>query len=54
MDRLMAIFALLVLGGFLGILVVEVPRLDLIVLSGITFALVLYDFLLSPTRDGRK
>lgn len=53
-DRVMAIFTLLVLGVFLGVLAVEVPRLDLGVLLGITYALTLYDFLLSPSRVGRK
>lgn len=44
MNRILAILALIVLGGFLFILVYEVPRLDLILIVGFTAALVLFDF----------
>lgn len=53
-DRLMAFFTFAVLATFLGILLYRVPRLDLAIILGVTLALVLYDFFLSPTRAGRK
>jgi hypothetical protein len=45
MDRPMALLALVVLAGFLGILAWKVPRVDLIAIIGITLALALWDFL---------
>ena len=50
--RLMAILAFGVLAGFLGILVFEVPRLDLGVIVGITLLLVVVDFLTTPGPRG--
>jgi hypothetical protein len=43
-DRLMALFAFLVLAGFLGILVWYVPRVDLGAFVVITLLFVAYDF----------
>lgn len=54
MDRVMAIFALLMLGAFLWILVSEVPRLDLGAVTVATFLLVAYDFLFSDARAGKR
>lgn len=53
-DRAMAILTITVLGIFLGLLIQRVPRLDLGVIVGVSFLLVVYDFFLSPTRVGRK
>ena len=51
-GRLMAILAFAILAGFLGILVFEVPRVDLGVIAGITLVLVVVDFLTMPGRPG--
>lgn len=45
MDRLMALLALVVLAGFLGILVWNVPHWDLILVVAITMLLVIWDFI---------
>ena len=50
-SRLMAIVAFATLAGFLGILVFEVPRLDLGLVTGITLVLVVFDFLTTPGRS---
>ena len=47
-DRIMMALAILVLGGFLGILVLEVPRIDLGAVVGVTLLLVLWDLLRGP------
>lgn len=44
MNRILALFALIALGGFLAILAFEVPSPDLIIVVIITAALALYDF----------
>jgi hypothetical protein len=51
MTRLLALFAFLVFGGFLLILAMGVPRLDLVLIIGFTAALVAYDFV---TSSGKK
>ncbi len=53
MNRILAIFALIVFGGFLFILVYEVPRVDLILIIGFTAALAVFDFIrtLRKKRD---
>jgi hypothetical protein len=43
-DRLMQIFAFLVVAGFLGIVLVHVPRLDLGAAIGITLLGIAIDF----------
>ena len=43
MNRLVAIFAFLVLVGFLSILVIHVPRLDLTIVIGLTVLLAAWD-----------
>lgn len=43
MNRLMAVVALVVLIGFLSILLIHVPRLDLALVLGITVALAAWD-----------
>ena len=53
-DRLLAIFALLVLGAFLWILISNVPRLDLAAVIVVTYLLVVYDFLFSDARAGKR
>lgn len=49
----MAVVAILALAGFLGILVLEVPRIDLGAVIGITLLLVLWDVVRGP-RDRRR
>ena len=44
MNRLIALLALAVLVGFLGILLVSVPRLDLGLVIALTVALAAIDF----------
>lgn len=53
-DRAMAILTISVLALFLGILIHRVPRLDLGIVVGLSFLLVVYDFFLSPSRAGKK
>jgi hypothetical protein len=43
-DRLMALFAYLMLAGFLAILLVFVPRLDLGAVVAVTLLMVAWDF----------
>jgi len=43
MNKLLAIFAFLVLVGFLAILVIHVPRLDLTMVIAITVVLAAWD-----------
>ena len=54
-DRLMQIVAVLAVAGFLGIVLVHVPRLDLGAVIVITLAAMVYDFFLAPSsgRDRR-
>ncbi|MDX1820335.1 MAG: hypothetical protein R3197_05500 [Paracoccaceae bacterium] len=52
MNKLMAIFAFLVLVAFLGILVIHVPRLDLTLVIGFTVLLAAWD--LYTTHRARK
>lgn len=50
---LVAVVALLVLAGFLGVLIYEVPRFDLAAVIGATMLLVLIDLVVT-LRDGRR
>jgi hypothetical protein len=50
-DKVMALFALAVLAGYLGILVFNVPRLDLGIVVGATLLLVIWDFLFHDRRS---
>ena len=54
-DRLMQIVAVLAVAGFLGIVLMHVPRLDLGAVIVITLAAMVYDFFLAPSsgRDRR-
>ena len=52
MERIIALVALLTFGGFLGILLFEVPRLDLILIIGFVALLAAIDFYRS-TRNKR-
>ncbi len=52
-ERIMAVLAIAVLAGFLGILIWKVPRWDLGAVIAITLALVLWDFLTTGRRSGR-
>jgi hypothetical protein len=54
MDRLMALLALAVLAGFLGILVWKVPRVDLFVVISITLFLASWDFIANAWRRPRR
>ncbi|WP_198585907.1 hypothetical protein [Pararhizobium haloflavum] len=51
MNKTIAVIALAVLAAFLGILIYEVPRLDLSVVVGITILLAAYDFLKPNNRS---
>lgn len=52
MKRLLALFAYVVLGGFLYILVSEIGELDLLLVAVFTAALAAYDFI-SSSKKGR-
>lgn len=47
MNRLLALFAFLVFAGFLAILAIEVPSLDLVLVIALTLVLVAFDFVTS-------
>ena len=49
MNRILAVISLIVLVGFLGILLYEVPRIDLAIIIGITVLMTAYDFF-KPSR----
>ena len=49
MNRLLALFAFVVLAGFLGILAFKVPSLDLVAVITLTILLVAYDFVTSTS-----
>jgi hypothetical protein len=53
MARVIYVFAFLILAGFIGVLVVEVPRLDLGLVAAITLLMVVYDFFHTPKTDDR-
>jgi len=53
MDRVLAILAMLVLFGFLGILAFSVPSPDLLIVIAVTLLLAAYDFF-RPGNGGRK
>ncbi|HEV7434707.1 MAG TPA: hypothetical protein VGO22_07535 [Pseudorhizobium sp.] len=50
-DRLLALIAFGVLCGFLGILLWQVPRVDLVIVIGITVAFSGYDLFFYHRRD---
>lgn len=50
LNKLVALIAFLVLGGFLAILASEVPSPDLIIVILLTVALVAYDFISASFR----
>ena len=50
MNKLLALIALVTIGGFLGILVYNVPSPPLIAVAALTLALIIYDFATSA-RD---
>ena len=43
MERLLTIIAFLIFCGFLGVLVYKLPRLDLILVIGVTALMAFYD-----------
>jgi hypothetical protein len=49
-DRLLALFAFVILACFLGILAWRVPRLDLGIVIGVTLLFVAYDFFVAFRR----
>lgn len=51
-DKLLALAALLVLAGFLGILVLWVPSVDLIIVVVLVLALAIYDFVTTTFASG--
>lgn len=50
MNRIMALFAFIVLAGFIGILVWSVPEPDLMAVAALTIVLVAVDFVLSSGK----
>lgn len=52
-DTLLAIAGFLVLLGFLAILVMWVPRVDLTIVVLITLGMAAYDFAIHARRNGR-
>lgn len=52
MNRVMAVVALVVLIGFVSILLIHVPRLDLAAVIGITLALAAWDVYTGFGRRG--
>jgi hypothetical protein len=50
-DRIIALFAFVVLGAFLAILIIKVPRVDLILLVAVTLLLAGYDVLFYRGAD---
>ncbi|WP_168219727.1 hypothetical protein [Pseudotabrizicola formosa] len=52
MNNIMALFAFVVLLGFLGILLWHVPRLDLIGVVGVTVVLAGWDLISSLRKRG--
>ena len=53
MDRLLALFAFLVITGFLLILAIGVPQPDLIAVIALTIGLVAWDFITSAGKGSR-
>lgn len=53
MNLTMALLALAMLIAFLGILILHVPRLDLIAVVGITLVLAAWDLYTTFRRRGR-
>jgi hypothetical protein len=51
MRFILAILGVGLLGAFLGVLLYHVPRADLIIVCGITFAMCAFDFLQSVKAD---
>ncbi|WP_454286865.1 hypothetical protein [Rhizobium arsenicireducens] len=52
MNRFLSIIAFLVLVGFVGILLLKVPRLDLAAMILLTVGMVGYDFFVYKDRSG--
>ncbi|MCJ8520357.1 hypothetical protein ABID21_003440 [Pseudorhizobium tarimense] len=50
-DRALALCGFLVLCGFLGILLWKVPRIDLLIVIGVTVAFAGYDLFFYHRRD---
>ena len=51
MERILTIFAFLILCGFLGVLVVKLPRLDLGIVIGVTLLMAFYDLFIHKRRS---
>jgi hypothetical protein len=50
MNKILALLAFVIFAGFVLILMVEVPEIDLLLVGALTLGLVAYDFLTSA-RD---
>lgn len=50
MNRILALFAFVVIAGFLGILAQKVPSPDLVIVIVLTLILVAYDFITSSNQ----
>lgn len=53
-DKILALLALLALVGFVIVVPLFVPKLDLIILAAITIALAAFDFWRELFRNGGK
>ncbi|QFU09984.1 hypothetical protein PARPLA_00453 [Rhodobacteraceae bacterium THAF1] len=51
MNRILALLAFVALAAFVGILVFEVPEPDLMIVAGLTLALVAYDMFRSSGKN---
>lgn len=51
MQRLIALIAFAIAVGFLGILIFNVPEIDLIVIVTVTIGLIGYDFFTSARKN---
>ncbi|WP_168199260.1 hypothetical protein [Pseudorhodobacter turbinis] len=52
MNRFLSILAFIAFAGFIGILIRAVPSPDLVIISLLTTALVVYDLVTSSGRKG--
>ena len=52
MERILTIIAFIVLCSFLGVLIFKLPRLDLIIVVGVTLLMAFYDLFIHkrPSR----
>jgi len=51
MERILTIIAFVILCGFLGVLIVKLPRLDLGIVIGVTVLMAFYDLFIHKRRS---